>query len=278
MDSAELAARLPGLAAGDPQDLAVLARTHFLLDKLSEELKANQIPHTKIGKTHRLMNTIEFRKFHAFLKLLINPYDNFSLLLIRESLGISRETYNMIRLEATQQSKSHFQVWMVSAGSDPHGIFFHEYLAGDWNLIKTIATLGSQYTRTHDSIQFAMDWIEENPNGTLPQYLDYVALYDIQDEIQETDKDLKLMTVHAAKGLEWPMVIIAGVNEGLLPSKQAIDNDEIEQERRLMYVAMTRAKDFLVLTVRPERKENEYGRVFENPKSRFLTEALLNEE
>jgi len=80
------------------------------------------------------------------------------------------------------------------------------------------------------------------------------------------------MTIHAAKGLEWPVVIVAGCNEGLLPSKQAIATGEIEQERRLMYVAMTRARDELILAIRPERKEGPRGSVYENPRSRFVEE------
>jgi len=80
-----------------------------------------------------------------------------------------------------------------------------------------------------------------------------------------------LSTIHGAKGLEWPTVIVAGCNEGILPSKQAIAADEIEEERRLMYVAMTRARDHLVIAVRPECTEKE-GRVYKSPASRFVVE------
>ena len=82
-----------------------------------------------------------------------------------------------------------------------------------------------------------------------------------------------LLSGHACKGLEFNTVIIIGANEGILPSKQAIKAGEIEEERRLAYVAMTRARDHLILAVRPERTEKD-GRVFESPVSRFIEEML----
>jgi DNA helicase-2/ATP-dependent DNA helicase PcrA len=81
------------------------------------------------------------------------------------------------------------------------------------------------------------------------------------------------MTIHSSKGLEFPVVIVAGMNEGILPSKQAISSGDIEAERRLAYVAMTRARDQLILTVRPETTEAN-GRTYNSPISRFIGEAL----
>ena len=83
-----------------PDHLVVLARNHKLLDRLAEELDALGIPAARIGRNHALMNTEEFRRFHAFLKLLVNPYDNFSFLLIRDLIGISRTEYADIRVKA----------------------------------------------------------------------------------------------------------------------------------------------------------------------------------
>jgi DNA helicase-2/ATP-dependent DNA helicase PcrA len=80
------------------------------------------------------------------------------------------------------------------------------------------------------------------------------------------------MSLHGSKGLEWDTVIIAGMNEEIIPSKQAIRNDEIESERRLAYVGFTRARDNLILAIRPETTETN-GRIYENPVSRFIAEA-----
>ena len=110
-----------------------------------------------------------------------------------------------------------------------------------------------------------------NPNSTIQQYLTWLATYDVQDEIESDSEGITLSTIHAAKGLEWPVVIVIGCNEGILPSKQAVSSGDVEEERRLMYVAMTRARDQLVLAVRPETKK--YGdKVYHNPVSRFVAE------
>jgi superfamily I DNA/RNA helicase len=112
----------------------------------------------------------------------------------------------------------------------------------------------------------------DHPNGTIKQYLDWLAVYDIQDEMSDEAENLTLCTIHASKGLEFGTVLLAGCNEGIIPSKQAIAAGEIEEERRLFYVGITRARDQLLLCVRPERKEVD-GKVYESPTSRFVGEA-----
>ena len=78
--------------------VAILARKHSLLGKIDRLMEEAGIPHTYIGKTTTLTNSEPFRRFHAFLKLAVNPFDNFSFLLIRDIIGLSREEYGRIRL------------------------------------------------------------------------------------------------------------------------------------------------------------------------------------
>ena len=278
MDSKRLAVRIKNVF-GDHAlgDLVVLARNHKLLDRLAEELNALGIPAVKIGRNHALMNTEEFRRFHAFLKLLVNPFDNFSFLLIRDLIGISRTEYADIRLRAAQEGRSHFRVWMESAPAR-----WREFYDEEWNIFlyfpDWVSELKSYLIPINDGFEaaaeFVLQWISENDGSDFSQYLDWLATYDIQDEIEEDDDRVKLMTVHASKGLEWPVVIVAGCNEGILPSKQSLGSGDVEAERRLMYVAMTRAKDSLILAVRPEQSKTKDGRVYKNPESRFVKEAV----
>ena len=285
-DSKRLAVRIKNIF-GDYAlgDLVVLARNHKLLDKLAEELDIVGVSAVKIGRNHALMNTEEFRRFHAFLKLLVNPYDNFSFLLVRDLIGISRTEYADIRLKAAQEGRSHFQIWLESreAQDELADFYMHNEDATLQSILdeleefffdSEIFTIKDEQCRLNDSVTFIWRWLENNPNGTLPGYLDWLATYDIQDEITEDDDRVKLMTVHAAKGLEWPVVIVAGCNEGILPSKQSLGSGDVEAERRLMYVAMTRAKDSLILAVRPEQRKTKDGRVYKNPESRFVKEAV----
>ena len=290
IDSAEMARWISGYLATswyNFHEFGVLARNHFLLDKLADELDTMGIPVARIGKIAALTNSPEFRKFHAFLKLLVNPFDNFSFLLIRDLIGLSRQEYREIRLQATRAGMSDFQAWMEGewGGQVVKDHFFDtgliEYLYAAAFTIKDMATESLPYGGlgwgfdVEECFRFVIGWVVDNPSGTIQGYLDWLATYDIQDEIREKDEDddkVKIMTIHAAKGLEWPVVIVAGCNEGILPSKQAIDAGEIEQERRLMYVAMTRARDELILAVRPEVKQGPGGRVYTSPRSRFVGE------
>jgi ATP-dependent exoDNAse (exonuclease V) beta subunit len=255
----------------EPKDICVLGRVHYLLKKLSNELTVMGIDHTYIGKQNEFIGSEIFVRVHAFLKLLVNPYSNLDFLLIRDLLGLSRKQYNEIRLKATRESKSHFQVWVEGDIADGH--FFKQYRS-EWDFKDTILNLHSIMDMTDDLdkvFNFVMAWETENQNGTLEDYLDWLSVFDLQDEIKDEDTKLKLMTIHAAKGLEWPCVILIGVNEGILPSKQSIEGGDLESERRLMYVAITRARDSLIMAVRPEVKDDGIKR-YENPVSRFIKE------
>jgi DNA helicase-2/ATP-dependent DNA helicase PcrA len=261
----------------DNCNVAVLSRQHILLQKLSQLLDEQEIKHTYIGQKTALTNSESFRRFHAFFKLLVNPYDNFSFLLIRDVIGLSRRQYAEIRFMAAAGGQSHFEIWKESSKDPP--LYFFKY--SPFEPLSHLATdddvFGIPYLPSdiEEITNFMGQWVEKNPTGTIAEYLDWLATYDLQDEIKETSGGLQLMTIHAAKGLEWPTVIIAGVNEGLLPSKQAIANGEIEAERRLAYVAWTRAEDKLILTVRPQAKQAESGHLYHNPISRFIEESNI---
>lgn len=264
---------------------AVLARNHVLLRKLSMLLTDAKIEHQYIGKRAGLTNTETFRRFHAFLKLAINPYDNFAMLMLRQVLGMTNKEYGALRLKAMGLGKSHFQTWRET-DSFPGREFADMYDAMEAGEATHVLDWSEQLLarlRNQEAYDDTMDFIfssvenEKFHNHGISGYLGWLATIDIQDEIADDGAGLMLMTVHAAKGLEWPTVLIAGMNEGLLPSKQAIKNDEVEQERRLCYVAMTRARDSLILTSRPEVTHSEHA-TYENPISRFIREALQPEK
>jgi DNA helicase-2/ATP-dependent DNA helicase PcrA len=120
-------------------------------------------------------------------------------------------------------------------------------------------------------MDFIGKYASDKNEPTVQNYLDWLATIDITDELTENYEGITLQTGHSAKGLEWDTVIIAGCNEEIIPSKQAIREGDIESERRLFYTMMTRAKDNLILTCRPENKEIN-GRNYHNPISRFIGE------
>jgi DNA helicase-2/ATP-dependent DNA helicase PcrA len=116
--------------------------------------------------------------------------------------------------------------------------------------------------------------------GSLQDYLEQVALVTDLDAYDRSDERITLMTLHAAKGLEFPVVFMAGMEEGLFPHSRTVDDgDALEEERRLCYVGMTRAMEKLYLT--RARRRRIYGTYQFNPPSRFLAEIpthLFDEE
>ena len=252
---------------------AVLGRNHFLLQKLSRLMDEANIPNTYIGKETALTNSEEFRRFHAFLKLVVNNFDNFSFLLVREVLGISTQEYATVRLYAAQEGKSHFQIWREKFTATPfecaesHGKNSLMDIAVETDILFKI----KDETWQDSVLNFVGEWIEVNPTGTIEEYLSWLATWDIQEEVKESTKGVQLHTIHSCKGLEFETVIIAGMNEGILPSKRDQSTEAIESERRLFFVAITRAEDKLIITTRPETSEF-HGKVRSEPVSRFVGE------
>ncbi len=276
MDSGRIAGMI-GYALDDNAgaQFTVLSRNHILLQKLSKFLESADIKHNYVGQKTAITNSEEFRRFHAFLKLIVNPMCNMSFLLIKDIIGLDKRQYSKVRVRAITRGYSHFQAWVVTtvdAWSD-----FFEFCAACAPPLVDITMELWKLLENDDAyapaVTFIKSWAERNPVGSVSQYLSWLATYDVSEEVATDDAQIQLMTVHASKGLEWPNVIIAGCNEGIIPSKQAVNCGDIEDERRLMYVAITRARDNLLLAVRPEKKEGKGGRIYENPVSRFVGET-----
>lgn len=122
-----------------------------------------------------------------------------------------------------------------------------------------------------------LNYVRDNPEGGFDEYLQNVALLSSQDDIEEGEY-VSLMTIHTAKGLEFPIVFVMGINEGVFPSNRSLEesgHEGLEEERRLCYVAITRAMDRLFLSWNAE-----FSYVLGSPKipSRFLKEAGITIE
>jgi ATP-dependent DNA helicase Rep len=114
--------------------------------------------------------------------------------------------------------------------------------------------------------------VEKNDNADMGDAVARLVLMDLlerQQEEDETDR-VQMMTLHSAKGLEFPHVFLMGMEEELLPHRNAVDEGNVEEERRLAYVGITRAKCTLSITL--ARKRKQYGEIIECTPSRFLDE------
>src|SRR5205085_10066140 len=128
----------------------------------------------------------------------------------------------------------------------------------------------SRLENLDELINSAREFYENNPQASLADYLDSLTLMSDLDRY-ESQKGVTLMTLHSAKGLEYRVVFLAGMEEGVLPHSQSLEqNDDLEEERRLCYVGMTRARDLLFCIHAHERRL--HGRFREQSPSSFLTE------
>jgi DNA helicase-2/ATP-dependent DNA helicase PcrA len=244
----------------DFSDIAVLYRTNAQSRVLEEALLHSGIPYVLVGGT-RFYDRKEIKDVLSFLKLLVNPKDNVSRRRI-EKLGVRR-------VEKFKDLKEEIR--------DPEGLTTLDLL--DSVLERTgYLDLFQKETEENlarlENIKELRSVATEFPN--LNEFLENVALVEAEESTSKTklgkdaQKDaVTLMTLHAAKGLEFPVVFIVGMEEGLFPHSRSLwDANELEEERRLAYVGITRAKNLLYLSYATRRLY--FGEKISNPPSRFI--------
>ena len=270
MDTAALASHIASL----PPELrpnAVLCRVNVMLRKLETHLRNIGVSARFVGKATQLTDSPGFKRVHAMLKLAVNPLDDFSFLLARPMLQVGDEEYAAIRAEVGRTGMSEAQAYMALRGQS---ICYTAPGESPSEAVNDAVALGMssgvlQDGENFEIMEFSAQYAAKFHR--LQDYLSWLATWDVQDEVRtEDEKDenaIQLLSIHAAKGLEWPRVVLWGCNMGVLPYKMAGTPEAMEDERRVAYVGMTRAEDHLVLAVRPD-----------TPPSGFLLEALETPE
>ena len=286
-------------------DVAVFYRTHAQSRVIEESLRSANIGYRIVGGM-RFYDRAEVKDLLAYLRVMTNPADDMSLLRIinTPSRGIGKTTINRLLDIAAQYGQSLTDLLdddamlaqFGSAARKRLGAFralmssLREFAASGAPLGEIGAELvhqsGYAETLQHDDTPEAdarfqniqelvasMDEFQrENPESTLAEFLENVTLQTSADEEVGGDR-VTLMTVHAAKGLEFPVVMVTGLEEQVFPFKGIDpweDPDELEEERRLAYVAFTRAEQRLVLSFAAVRRI--FGQQRVGIPSRFLTE------
>ncbi len=244
-------------------DFAILYRTNAQSRVIEEIFIHRGIPYTLIGGT-RFYERKEIKDVLAYLKILSNPKDKISLKRL-EKIGKGRlakfvEFQKEIENKDIQKEKTIDLMDNVLKKTEYLSIYDEkdEEDQGRLENIKELRSVAISFTN-------------------LGEFLENVSLVEqeyIPDHIKEENgkKDaVNLMTLHAAKGLEFPIVFMVGMEEGLFPhSRSVMDKNELEEERRLCYVGMTRAKEKLFLTY--SRKRLFFGQKTTNIVSRFILE------
>ena len=288
---------------GHWKDSAVLYRTNAQSNALEMALKRNGIPYKVYGGM-KFFDRAEVKDMLAYLCVIHNSADDLRLRRIVNvpARGIGATTLDRVGQIAAREGKSFFDI-MERAGEYPEVRSGAAKLQAFTDLIKALRALEEteDLPELYDAVcektgyikaleekkdmesrgrienvkelrSSILGFLEGEPeDASLAGFLDSVALYTDLDNANENGDCVSLMTMHSAKGLEFPNVYVVGMEEGLFPGIRAIgDEAEMEEERRLCYVAMTRAREKLVMT--SARQRMLYGRTNSNQPSRFLEE------
>ncbi|MDF1643759.1 MAG: DNA helicase Rep [Pseudomonadales bacterium] len=292
-------------------DYAILYRGNFQSRLIETKLKTLQVPY-KISGGSSFFGKTEIRDILYYLRVIINPDDDNAFLRIinvpRREIG--PRTLEKLSAYAQQREKSllaasgeiglrhHlpervieklevFSRWMTKlqqrcVQEDPmkairqmiddihYETWCYEQSSNPRAAEKKMENIG-QLLNSINSM------LEKNEDSDLSDVIRKLVLLDMLDEKQQEDDDdrVQLMTLHASKGLEFPHVFIMGMEEELLPHRTSLEEDSVEEERRLFYVGITRAQRELTLTLSARRRQ--YGEVSECTPSRFLDELPRND-
>jgi len=300
-------------AGGMPlEEMAVFYRTNAQSRLVEEVLVSNALPYHIVGGV-RFYARMEVKDILAYLRVLDNPADEVSLKRIINvpPRGIGNTTIDRIAFQAAADGTSFHDAMQEAGaggllGSGPTGKVaafsamlrrFRE-LAGDLSLeelCETVMNESGYLARLRESrdeedeerienleqlLAAIEEFSEKNPGAGLSEFLEQVSLVSDLEQGEQGKPSVTLMTLHAAKGLEFRAVFMIGMEEKLFPHVRALDDlDGMEEERRLCYVGMTRARERLYLL--NARRRYLFGQEQNNPTSRFLRdipEELLDEE
>jgi DNA helicase-2/ATP-dependent DNA helicase PcrA len=308
--------QLTGRGSFTYNDIAVFYRTNAQSRSFEEACRRARIPYRLIGSV-RFYDRKEVKDVLAYLKLLVNPGDTISLLRVinTPARGIGKTAMDHVMAYSRQKEMPLYDA-LLSAEQVPaitntarRGI--KEFLdllegvksdlfsatpsamlanilekSGYWKMTEdlaekepqeSLARLGNLQELVNAVKEFEEHCVKEGAAPTLHKYLEEVMLSSQVDKLNTDTHAVTLMTVHLAKGLEFPAVFLTGLEENLFPINAAnASEDDLEEERRLAYVGMTRARQRLFLTWANTRRV--YGTTYPNLGSRFIFEAKVAKE
>ena len=284
-------------------DMAILYRTNAQSRVLEEALIKRALPYIMVGGT-KFYDRKEIKDVLAYLRVLYNPFDDLSLLRIinvpKRSIGATTvaKLQDYARANGTSLFMTLTQLHLVDSIKGKTKEKLEEFgiliftLVSEMEDRTVLDILESILDRTGylaqleestdpqdqaraenigELLSVAKDFQDTNPSGTVEDFLEQVALVNDVDSFEQEESKVTLMTLHAAKGLEFPIVFLGGLEEGLFPHSRTLMNpEEIEEERRLAYVGITRAEKELYISNATTR--TVFGRTSSYLPSRFIDE------
>lgn len=276
------------------KEMVVLYRTNAQSQSIERGFIENTIPYKVVG-SYAYFNRKEIKDLVAYLRLINNEKDDVSLIRAMNApkRGIGAKTIEKLELNANENNVSIFD--SITSGKElafKNLILDIKEKMKDKSFVDLVelvldgSGLKDEYKEKTIENESRLENLEEfksiarnfedyNPGATLEEFLIEISLISDVKEASDCDEVVTLMTMHAVKGLEFDVVFITGLEEGLFPhSNSMFDESELEEERRLFYVAITRAKKVLYLT--NARSRMLFGQIKSNLPSRFIEE--INQE
>lgn len=288
-----------------PKDFVILYRMNAQSRAIEDILRRENIPYKIVGGL-KFYERKEIKDTIAYLRLIHNTSDNLSLkrIINEPKRGIGKTSLDKIQEISDRTGTSMYEIIKHAEEFDLNRVKANaeEFinLIEELRLKKQELSISellkevlnkSGYTRAlelentveaetrmqnlEEFLTVAIEFEEESADNTLPEFLESITLSSDVDEMQDEDNTVTLMTLHSAKGLEFPVVFLVGMEEGIFPGYKSIgEPKELEEERRLFYVGITRAKQFLHLTCAKHR--TIFGSTSYNAVSRFIKEIPDN--
>jgi len=306
----ETIAGLIARGKAQPGDFAVMYRTNAQSRVLEEAFLQANLPYKIVG-AQRFYGRREIKDLIAYLRLVHNPHDEISLMRVINvpRRGIGAKTVAALRTQAQRAGLS-MGALLLELAQNPQAPYAEAFSGRALGALKTFGNALAAWRAADLPPRALLDRILDDINyrpyiddgsdegygrwenvmelrrlaaeqgqGTLSEFLEQIALVADQDTLDEQASVPTLLTLHAAKGLEFPVVFLVGLNDGILPHRRSFDDPEaMMEERRLLYVGITRARDRLYLLYSQERYT--YGHPEYAEPSRFLAdipEALLTD-
>ena len=284
-------------------DMAILYRTNAQSRPFEDSLRRRNINYRLVGGV-KFYDRKEIKDIIAYLRVIQNPADDISLKRIINvpKRGIGKSTLDKIENMAIEKDENMYNILReiehvegisskvknsISKFTDMIDKLmavkqvmnideFIEHVVYKIGYIEELEKEGtieaqSRLENIKEFISVAVDFVVNNPEGTLEDFLASISLLSDVDKTEDIENSVTMLTVHSAKGLEFPVVFLVGMEEGLFPISRALENElELEEERRLCYVAVTRAEELLYITY--TRIRTIYGRTGYSMRSRFIEE------
>jgi DNA helicase-2/ATP-dependent DNA helicase PcrA len=287
----------------DYSDFAILYRTNAQSRNFEEIFMRKNFPYKLVGGL-KFYDRREIKDIVAYLRVIQNPVDDIS---IKRIINVPRRGIGNVSIEKVENYANRMDISIYDAINQVENIeglsgraknslkefsdMINKFMDRVYNMeireFIELVLLESGYvhelekedtieskTRLENINEFlsvAVDFDVNNPGGNLEDFLSGISLLSDVDKTQDVDNSVTMLTVHSAKGLEFPIVFMVGMEEGLFPISRALESEaELEEERRLCYVAITRAEKLLFITYAKVR--TIYGSVNYCLPSRFIDE------